>query len=804
MLLDTPPAEEAARFQATQSAVRGHAHRRWYRAGLAYGRLVHQLRWLILALWVIGLVVAAPFAAQVASALHSGGYAYDGSESAKASQAISRTLGEGGSSALVVFQSDATLASDPAYQQEVAAFVTRAQDFPHVVSVTPGGTGQDGRTTYIVVGFDQAGSIAQRAMPDFHRLLPTAGDGPARAYLTGGPEISHEYNTIVQGDVEKAEMFSLPIALVVLLIVFGTLLAAVMPLVLALVAVPVALAVIYGIALHTDTSIFVLNVASVIGLGIAIDYSLFMVRRFREELARGADARAAVAWTVATTGEAILFSGLTVIIGFAGLLLIGLPFMTSFGVGGAVTVAAAVLGALTLLPALLGILGPRINALRLPILGKRMVGQIAPSGAGRGGQSQDVRNTPLRAGADDEREERGGGFWRGWALGVMRRPVLVLLVTAALLVALGWPIFSMKVAAYGASALPASSEAQHGSDILTAQFPAAGTDPIYVVARTPDGSSMLTPDNLQRVDALTLFLAMQSHVTDVASLTHLPGGAAVNPPTYPQLVALYSSGQYAQNPALAKLVASTTAGDTTIITVRTDAALDSDAGTALVDAIRAGDKSAAQGLSVLVGGTQAQSLDFTRYLYSRFPLTVAFILLATYILLLLMFRSAVLPLKAVLVNVLSLGAAYGVLVWVFQWGNFSDLLGFTSAGMLDATVPILIFCILFGLSMDYEVFLLSRIREEWLRTGNNREAVARGLAKTAGVITNAALLFVIVTGAFTFTQLTMTKEIGLGMTVAVLVDATLIRTLLVPATMRLLGRWNWWLPGKPLPKEQSA
>jgi uncharacterized membrane protein YdfJ with MMPL/SSD domain len=784
MLLDTSPAEGSARSAGAGPAPDGRAHRRWYRAGLAYGRLVHRLRWLILALWVIGLVVAVPFAARVASALHSGGYVYDGSESVKASQAISRALGEGGSSALVVFQSSDTSVNDPAYQQEVAAFVARAQDFPHVVSVTPGGTGQDGRTTYIIVGFDQSGSIAQRAMPDFHRLLPAAGDGPAGAYLTGGPEISHEYNTIVQGDVEKAEMFSLPIALVVLLIVFGTLLAALMPLVLALVAVPVALAVIYAIALHTDTSIFVLNVASVIGLGISIDYSLFMVRRFREELARGANTREAVAWTVATTGEAILFSGLTVIIGFAGLLLIGLSFMTSFGVGGAVTVAAAVLGALTLLPALLSILGPRINRLHLPILGKRMVGQTIPS--------------------DPEREERGGGFWRGWALGVMRRPVLVLLATAAVLMALGWPIFSMKVAAYGASALPASSEAQRGNDILAAQFPAAGTDPIYVVARTPDGSSMLTPANLQRVDALTQFLAVQYHVTDVASLTHLPGGAAANPPTYPQLVALYSSGQYAQHPALAKLVASTTAGDTTIITVRTDAALDSDAGTALVDGIRAGDRSAAQGLSVLVGGTQAQSLDFTRYLYSQFPKTIGFILLATYILLLLMFRSAVLPLKAVLVNVLSLGAAYGVLVWVFQWGNFSELLGFTSSGMLDATIPILIFCILFGLSMDYEVFLLSRIREEWLRTGNNREAVARGLAKTAGVITNAALLFVIVTGSFTFTRLTMTKEIGLGMTVAVLVDATLIRTLLVPATMRLLGRWNWWLPGKPLPRERAA
>jgi RND superfamily putative drug exporter len=202
-----------------------------------------------------------------------------------------------------------------------------------------------------------------------------------------------------------------------------------------------------------------------------------------------------------------------------------------------------------------------------------------------------------------------------------------------------------------------------------------------------------------------------------------------------------------------------------------------------------------------VGGVQATSLDFNRYLYGNFPRAIAFVLIATFLLLLLLFRSVLLPLKAVLMNVLSVSAAYGILVVVFQWGYLSDQLGFTSDGFIDSTVPILLFCILFGLSMDYEVFLLSRIREEWLRIRNNRHAVALGLEKTGGVITNAALLFVIVTGAFTFTSIIITKETGLGMTVAVLVDATIIRSLLVPATMRLLGRWNWWLPGRLVPSE---
>ena len=252
-----------------------------------------------------------------------------------------------------------------------------------------------------------------------------------------------------------------------------------------------------------------------------------------------------------------------------------------------------------------------------------------------------------------------------------------------------------------------------------------------------------------------------------------------------------------------QLVSATTNGDTTLITVKSDTKIDSSEGKALIDTLRAGDQAAGQGLKVQVGGFQAVSLDFNRYLYSNFPKAIAFILIATYILLLFMFRSVVLPLKAILMNVLSVCASYGVLVFIFQWGNFSNILNFTPDGFLNSILPILLFCILFGLSMDYEVFLLSRIREEWLLTHNNRWSVARGLAKTGGVITNAALLFVIVCGAFTFTSVIVTKEMGLGMAIAVLVDATIIRTLLVPATMRLLGRWNWWMPGRPLPPKQA-
>jgi RND superfamily putative drug exporter len=746
-----------------------------YRVGLAYGRLVYRFRWFIIAFWVVALVISAPFAATVANVLTGSGGSNINSESAQASNLLKSKLHEPATQLLVVFQSSTTPVTDAAYQQEVSNFTNRARTFPYVMGVVSGGVGKDERTTYLVVNFDASSSYVRQHLSDFRALLPSgAAAGPASTLLTGDAVVDSDLSKITQQDTEQAEIVALPVALVILLIVFGSLVAALMPLLLALVAVPVALALVYLIAVHTSTSVFVLNVASIIGLGISIDYSLFMIRRFRDELARGRSAREAVAWTVATSGEAIFFSGMTVMIGFLALILIRITFMVSFGIGGAVVVAATVLAAITFLPALLSVLAGRVNALRVPFLG-RFVGV-----------------TGRRTSASSE----GRSFWRSWSLAVMRRPVLIVVVVSLFLLGLGWPVFSMNIGTIDASSLPAGSESRTGLEVLNAQFPGTNEHPILITVQTPDGSSILAANNLARLNHLTQWVIALPHVTSVTSLTHLPGSPTLNEQ---QLLALYTSGAYRQNAGLAQLVSSTTAGDTTLITVKADTAYDSAESKALINQLRAGDKAAAQGLTVLVGGDQASDLDYVNSVYGNFPWAILFILLSTYVLLLIMFRSLLLPLKAILMNVLSISVTYGVLVVVFQWGYFSNLLGFTATGSLDSSIPIVLFCVIFGLSMDYEVFLLSRIREEWLRTHDNRQAVAYGLEKTGGVITNAALLFVIVTGAFTFTSLVATKEIGLGMTVAVVVDATIIRSLLVPATMRLLGRWNWWLPGRSLP-----
>ncbi len=739
------------------------------RVGFTYGRAIYRIRWLVLALWLVALVASVPLAARIGSALNNNGLSNPSSESSRADTLINQRLRRPASTLQVVFQSASVPVSDPAYQAEVNGFMSRARSFPNVVAVTPAdAAGKDGRTTYITVAFSQDPTLA-----NFQKLIPT-GAQPAKAYLTGAQAFSDAFTNISLSDTDTTKRDVLPLVLIVLLVAFGTLLAALLPLALALVAVPVALAVIATIALHTEINSYVISIVTSVGLGISIDYSMFLVRRFREELAGGRSVRDAIGWMVATSGESILFSGLAVIIGFCGLLLMGISFMSSFGIGGICVVGAAMLAALTLLPALLGVVGHRINALRIPLLGRL----VAPKPAqGRDGQ----------------------GFWHRWALGVMRRPWVVIVGVTALLLLLALPTLSLNIGTPNLTGIPADQPARQGLTILNTQYPQTAGDPVEVVAQTADGSNILSATNLAKVDALSAWLARQPHVTRVESLMRPPAIPGVTLPSEQALAAFYASGAYLRQSTLAQLVGASTAHDMTIISVTTDAPLDSVDGKALIAHLRA-NRAQGQGLRVLVTGEQAESLDFTSYLFANFPAALIFVLVATYLTLLLMFRSLLLPLKAVLMNVLSVAASYGVLVFVFQQGRLEQVFGFTSTGTVDNIVPILLFCIIFGLSMDYEVFLLSRIREEWEKTHDNTYAVAHGLEQTAGAITSAALLFALFTSASIFTRLVTTKEVGLGITFAILLDATVIRTLLVPATMRVLGRWNWWLPGRPLPR----
>ena len=732
-----------------------------------YGRFIHRARWFILVFWILALGASVSFAATISSKLQSSIAQPSDTESAHVSQQLVGTFHQPQSQVLVVFRSTSAVVTDTTYQAEIQGFINRAQGVTHVVSAQQQAPAADGHTTFVMVGFNQDDETTAKVVPDFQKLLPTAG--PATAALTGTAVVDSELTQTASHDLEHVEAVSLPITLLVLLVVFGTLIAAAMPLGLALFALPVALALMTVINTIVPLNIFVLNIATIMGLGISIDYSLFIVRRYREEMALGHVGDEAIGRTLATAGEAILFSAITVMIGFAGLFLLRTPFMTAIGIGGAVTVGCSALAALTLLPAVLSIAGPRVNALRVPLLWRLTLPH----------PKQDIQR----------------GFWHWLAQAEMRVPFVFIVLVLAIVGVLAAPVTQLNIGSAGVTSLPKDSQARQALTTLTTSYGSFSSNTFTVIAHSPDGSKILTSSNLERVASLSQWIAQQSHVTSVIGLTSIPATAGQATPSSAQLIGLYSSGAYEQVPSLVQLVQATTANDATILTVSSDSGIDTAASKQLLTLLRHDTGPAARGLSIIVGGTQAQSVDLNSVIYGNFPLTVLFILIATYVLLMIMLRSLLLPLKAVIMTGLSVSAAFGAMVFVFQQGHLQEQLNFTANGSVDNTIPILMFCLLFGLSMDYEVFLVSRMREEWRSSGDNVTAVAHGLEHSGSVVTSAALLFIIVAGSFIFTSISQTQEVGLGLAVAVFVDAFLVRSLLVPSVMRLLGRANWWFPG---------
>jgi RND superfamily putative drug exporter len=507
-------------------------------------------------------------------------------------------------------------------------------------------------------------------------------------------------------------------------VIFGGLVAASLPLVIGGVAILGAFTMLRVLSLVTDVSIFAVNIVTFLGLGLAIDYALFIVSRFREELRRDGQVEGALVRTMQTAGRTVAFSGITVAVSLASLLFFPQNFLRSMGFGGMAAVLVAMVGALTVLPALLAVLGRRVDSVRIPM---------------------PFRRRRATAAADRDADH---GAWSRVAHSVMRRPVVYVGATVVLLLALGAPFLRIAFGGVDARVLPEGTPSRTVSESLQRDFTGASTSPIEVVVTGADPA------------------ALGSYVE---SLRAVPGVAGAD-----------VTGQ---------------AGETTRISLRYAGEATADATQDLVTAVR--DVPVPSGADVLVGGETAALVDLLGSLGATLPWMALFVVAVTGVLLFLAFGSVVLPVKAVVMNILSLAATFGAVVWIFQDGNLSGLLGFTSTGTIEATQPILILALAFGLSMDYEVFLLSRIREQWDRTGDNAQAVATGLQRSGKIITSAALLLVVVIGAFSTSGITFLKMIGVGMVVAIVIDATIVRALLVPATMRLLGNANWYAP-KPL------
>jgi RND superfamily putative drug exporter len=656
--------------------------------------------------------------------LSGGGFNDPNSESAAVRAQVTRAFGPQEPDVLALYSSPTQTVTDADFRDNVTAALDRVKALPGVASVTsyydtgsPALVSTDRHATYAAITL---GSVHGGAVPATYADIKQAlrAGGAVQTQYGGNTPFQDEANKMTTSDIQRAELVSTPILLVLLVLIFGSVVAAASPLLIGVVAIMGAFIVVRLLSQVTDVSTFAINIITLIGLGLSIDYALFVVTRFRDEMAgRSGDKQSivdAVSRTMATAGRTVAVSGVTVTLALASLLLFRQGFLRSMAYGGMAAVAVAMLASMTVLPAWLAVLGRRIDAWRVPL----------PRG----------------------RNAVPGAAWARLAHSVMRRPWLYLAGTLAVLVVLAIPVTRIQFGGIDVRVLPASSQSRTVADRLDAEFTHHNRYPIEVLATGVDRDGAA---------------ALQSQ------LARVPGATGVTPVAAQGDQALYTV-DYAGDPADA-------------------------APRAIVRDIRALPEQST--VQIGVTGYSADLADQLHDLGGRLPWMVLFVVAVTLVLLFAAFGSVVLPIKAVLMNVVSLGAAFGAVVFIFQEGHFANWLGYTATGFIEPTDPILMVAVLFGLSTDYEVFLLSRVREEWVSGADNTRAVATGLQRTGRIITSAALLLIIVITGFATGQTGFVKLIGVGMIVAILVDATLVRALLVPATMRLLGRWNWWAPG---------
>ena len=718
-----------------------------------WGQFVFRYRWAVLGFSTIML------AGSIVALLNGGTLKNSGGENTESGRAIALMQKQlpqsgAGSSFVLVFGSAAMGVNDPAFKQAVLTALQPLKNDSRVKSIeTPfdvpaeqakAMTSTDGHHVFAQVSLKDDYPTARQY---YKQLRAEVHSDHLQVLGTGNVAIGSDFDKYLQSDLQRAELVSLIVIVPLLLIVFATVVSMLLPLGVGGLAVVGGLAGVGILARFTDVSTYATNIVTLIGLGVAIDYSLFIVNRFREEMAGGHNTEQALIATMRTSGRAVTFSGITVAIGLSAMLFFQGSFLASMGFAGTIVVAIAVLYALTFLASLLAVLGHRVNWARLPL--------------------------PRRA--------SGRGLWHGLALRVMRRPLLVLLPIVALLLVVASPIFQIRIANGDVGMLPPNAETRRGYDQLQA-FPGQGQTFFSVVVKYPSGG----PLTRARVGDLYDFAQQIRQIQGVEGVESLVSfDPSLQRADYQALLTQPASAQPAR---VQTIVHGTTGAEIAVLSVVTKHGPESDASRAIVQALRGA--APPPGSSTL---TEAFSIDFTDFILQRIPLAVAYVMIVTYLVLFLLTGSVVLPLKAVVMNILSIGASFGALVWVFQQGHLSSLLNFTAAP-LDPSVPVLLFCLVFGLSMDYEVLLISRIQEEYRKTGDTTQAVARGLEKSGRLITGAAAIMVAVFLAFGLADVVLIKSIGLGLALAVAIDATLVRALIVPAVMRLLGRANWWAP----------
>ncbi len=730
------------------------------------GGMLYRTRWIVLFFALLIVAGAAIFGTGLFSSLKSGGFNDPASESSKAQELLDTKLGGSTEDIIILMSSNSIKATDSTFVDAATQLLATLKARPEVASVTSYYSthstsllSRDGHETFAVVQLAAKDEVTKEK--DYKTIEPLITSPRIETKVGGNVAVNMAINKQVSADLEQAELITFPIVAMLLLIVFGSLVAAALPLLIGGVAIMGAFAILRAMTGWTDVSVYAVNVVTMLGLGLAIDYALFIVTRFREELgSNNGEVKGALERTMATAGRTIMFSGLTISTSLLGLLIFPVMFLRSIGMGAIAATLVAMLAALTILPALLALLGHRVNALSIQRLFRR-------------------KSSFQRQAASTETQ----GVWYRISEMVMRHPVVVGLSVLAILVTLGLPFLRVSFATPDVKVLSTHQEARIVSDRLSQDFAQQGNSQLVIALRTPGDA--LSRANLASLDTYVHAIKAIPGVVSVDSLVTVnPSLSLAN---YQQLYAYPGA-----NPQLTAIATQLANGDTTKITVAMQPADHTTAAENIVGQIRA--IQAPGGLAPLVDGVTAYQLDLLVSLRATLPYALLVIILAVSVLLFLMTGSLLMPIKAITLNILSLSATFGALVWIFQDGHLQNVLGFQSTGSIDATQPILIFAIAFGLSMDYEVFLLSRIKERYDETGDNRAAVSSGMQRTGRLITSAALLLAVVLGAFGTSKIIFIQEIGIGLAIAVIIDATLVRMLLVPATMRLLGKWNWWAP----------
>jgi len=713
------------------------------------GKLIYRLRWYIISLWILFIAACIPFIPDLITPFKTTGFIADNAPSTLASKDLNKTLKYNGENKiLIIYTSKTLLSTNPLYLKEIKRSLANLRKFtvPHEI-LLPDNKQQrskDKHTSYAVIIFKEQAPLSDESLAQFKSLIKKPTNMTMQ--LGGQPIFMEDVQKQTQLDLYNADFIATPVAIITLILIFGSLFAVLVPVFLGGGCALIILTMLYFLGHVMTLSIFTLNIALLLGLCLSLDYSLFIISRFRDELKNGGDIAEAIAITEATAGKAIFFSGLAVFASLSALLLFPINILFSVAVGGTTAVFIAVLIAITLLPAILAVLNTRINSFSINLFAKSKF-----------------------------------NFWHWMAEKVVNRPYVCFFSILIFLLMLGYPVLFAKFGVSDFRIFPQHSEHRRFFDSYAEKFNEEDLTPIQLLIKTQ--SRILSRDNLTKIYDLAHKLKRNPLIDHINSIVT----------TDPELTkAQYYAAYNSDNSSLKKILATTTRQYLTVMDIISKYQANTPETRELIDELH--NTPVSNGMSIELTGTPVSNFELMDDIAERLPFAILWIVVFTYLILLILLRSVFLPLKAILMNILSLCACYGALVLVFQEGYLHEWLNFQPQGKLDVSLLVIIFCALFGFSMDYEVFLLSRIKEAYDATGDNKQSIIVGIEKSSRIITSAAIIVIFICGAFLVADVLMVKAFGLGIAVAIFVDAFLIRTILVPATMTLIEKWNWYLP----------